>query len=323
MAHRTPSAKPRTARRVTPLVPRLVPPLVPPLGVLLALAVALACGGDRPVTGGGAASTRVLLTDAPFPYDSVAEVNVHIERIEANTSLDTTSASAGWVTVAAPARRFNLLSLQNGATALLGETALPASQYPAVRMTIDADRSDVVDVRGRRVAVTWPRRGTLLLHAHVQTPLDVGARTGSIVIDFDVGRSFLCLTEPCGSTLTFIPWFRAVAAEATGTITGVVTASGGSAVANASVEVIPSEAVGDSADVPVGSAWATGRTDAQGRFTIAYVSPRTYHVRVTAPRGSGLGAVVRRTVEVTLGQTTTLTGLLLPKLGAARGAGTE
>jgi len=41
-----------------------------------------AAGPAGPTRGGSLA--WVFLTDAPFPYDSVASVNVHVVRIEAN-----------------------------------------------------------------------------------------------------------------------------------------------------------------------------------------------------------------------------------------------
>src|SRR5512138_3082065 len=84
---------------------------------LTALAATLAaCGDATPLTSAPGTETSVLLTDAPFPYDSVTRVDVFIERIEASTSGDTTGNSGSWVTVAEPKRTFNLLDLQNGQT---------------------------------------------------------------------------------------------------------------------------------------------------------------------------------------------------------------
>ena len=44
---------------------------------------------------------RVLLTDAPFPYDSVASVNVYVASIDASSDIDTTGGGT-WVRVATP-----------------------------------------------------------------------------------------------------------------------------------------------------------------------------------------------------------------------------
>src|SRR5215216_5214178 len=106
---------------------------------------AAACSDGGPPSGTRSAGTRILLTDAPFPYDSIAQVNLYIERLEASASQDTTLGIQPWVTVAEPKKVFNLLDYQNGATALLGEATIPNGKYRMLRMTIDAGRSSLVD----------------------------------------------------------------------------------------------------------------------------------------------------------------------------------
>jgi len=59
---------------------------------------------------------RVLLTDAPFPYDSVASVNVYVASIDASSDLDTTGGGE-WVRVATPDRAFDLPSSTRSNTA--------------------------------------------------------------------------------------------------------------------------------------------------------------------------------------------------------------
>src|SRR5256885_1244872 len=56
----------------------------------------------------GKSLARVLLTDAPFPYDSVARVNVYVASIDASSDLDTTGGGQ-WVRAATPARAFDVL----------------------------------------------------------------------------------------------------------------------------------------------------------------------------------------------------------------------
>jgi len=58
---------------------------------------------------------KVLLTDAPFPYDSITSVNLYIVRIEASAQMDTTGGT--WVVFAEPRQSFDLLQLQQGTTA--------------------------------------------------------------------------------------------------------------------------------------------------------------------------------------------------------------
>ncbi len=50
----------------------------------------------------GKPRARVVLTDAPFPYDSVASVNLYVASIAASGDVDTTGGSS---TTTAPHRR--------------------------------------------------------------------------------------------------------------------------------------------------------------------------------------------------------------------------
>jgi hypothetical protein len=287
----------------------------PALCVPFALAFAAmvsACSDSSPTNAPGGGQTSVLLTDAPFPYDSVTRVDVYIERIEASTSADTTGGSGIWVTVAEPKQAFNLIDLQNGETALLGSARLPIGKYKALRMTLDTRKSSVTAINGP-MGVDWGfSAGTPVLYAYVEQPIDVGDGTGSIVIDFDVGRSFLCPGAFCTGTLTFSPVFRAVNTAASGSIAGVVrgqTAAGGSApVANAAVTVLagdPSRSRFEWRTV------ATGKTDAQGRYAITYLLPAVYIVHVDAPRGARLIGADVPNVTVTGGKQTTAPELTL------------
>src|SRR5438876_1505398 len=140
----------------------------------------------------GQPPVRVSLTDAPFPYDSVASVNVYVVRIEANAVPDTTGGGAGqWVLIAEPRKSFDLLTLQQGSTAFVGQGELPAGQYHAIRMTIDTSLSSVVWNSGLRARVNWQNWSGSTeepLYALVEYPVNVPTDGAEIVIDFDVGR---------------------------------------------------------------------------------------------------------------------------------------
>src|SRR5215211_4679841 len=94
--------------------------------LMLVGALALgACGDDGGKSPTGARKKiSVYLTDAPFPYDSVARVDVHVVSIALTTISDTTSANTDWVTVATPDKTYNLLDLQDGTASRLAETQL-------------------------------------------------------------------------------------------------------------------------------------------------------------------------------------------------------
>jgi len=267
---------------------------------------------------------RVLLTDAPFPYDSVASVNVYVVSIDASSGLDT-SGGGDWVRVASPEKTFDLLTLQHGTTAFLGEGELDARQYRAIRMVIDADKSSIVYNNGAPPPVhwPWPGSGAITMYALVEEPLDFSAPAiaasgeAVIVIDFDVGRSFLY--DYFGTKeFTVLPWLRAVNSAATGALEGTVTAdSGGQSrpIKNANVTLYS----GDPRQPP--STWyaaATGRSDDTGYYKVAFVSAATYIVRIEQPDYPSLGAVVTPNVQVSAGATTRLS-VSLPAAGGSTG----
>lgn len=271
-------------------------------GALALAALPLAGCGDDPTPPGGAGETRIKLTDAPFPYDSVERVELYVVRIAASTQADTADG-AQWVTVATPRRRFDVLALQQGTTALVGSGELPAGSYRAVRMVIDTDSSGIVLRDGSDAQVQWPVAGELALHALVEAPMDVTEAGADIVIDVDLGHSFF---HWGGNRFSFMPVIRAVNEAATGVITGLVTGDpqgDGSVepIANANVSVFRD--VGNSFELVAMS--ATGRTDAQGRYRIAFLMPDDYIVVVETPHIYALGPSESRGIVVTAGATTT------------------
>ena len=265
---------------------------------------AIACS-DAPLSG-GAGHTRVYLTDAPFPFGSISQVNVYIARIEASASTDTTGLTpASWVTIATPERTFNLLDFQGGATTLLGEAELPADKYAAVRIVINTSRSSVVRTDGSQADVHWPISGDFALYAIVEPALNVTNAGAQIVLDFDVGRTFV----PDGTGgFYLLPWIRAVNEDGTGAIHGTVTATGieGDTIpfVNAAVSVFAAPDSGSPiawmrTALPLG----TGHTDAQGHYTVAYLPAGYYSVVATDPAFPQRSGTIFQTRVTVGGQT--------------------
>ena len=283
--------------------------------ILRASLVALAAAACSDISGGGG-RTQVLLTDSPFPYDSIEAVNVYVARIEVSTTSDTSGSDPQvWTTVATPERVFNMLDLQNGSSALLGESDLAAAQYAAVRMVINTSRSSIVRHDGSQAAVQWPVAGELMLYALVEQPLMITAGAGGrIVIDFDVGRSFLAN----GASFTFIPYIRAVNDAATGTISGTV----GFAPSLASMRRVNTaiEVYRDFGGGSCCSLFATGHTDDQGRFTIPLLAGGQYRVDAYPPDYPWMRASVAG-ITVTIGQTTTVNPVIGPDSTGGGGGG--
>ncbi|OLD85561.1 MAG: hypothetical protein AUG85_13305 [Gemmatimonadetes bacterium 13_1_20CM_4_66_11] len=147
--------------------------------VFAAATIAAACYQDEalpasPMTAG--AKAKVFLTDAPFPFDSVQSVQVYVVSIALSTHPDTgTSAdSMHWVTVAAPHRQIDLLTLQQGLTDSLGIGQVTADQYKAVLVTLNVDSSAGIRFKnGSQAVVQWNGSGLESYGSFVEAPINV------------------------------------------------------------------------------------------------------------------------------------------------------
>ncbi len=284
------------------------------------LAVALSLAGcyqdDTTVTAPPRLRPRVTvrLTDAPFPYDSVSSVNLHVVRIEASTQMDTSGGD--WVVIAEPRQTFDLLQLQQGTTAILGEGQIPAGEYHAIRMTIDTSLSSIRSPAGQ-IPVNWNNysgSNEMPLYASVDYPVNVSSEGAEIVIDFDLGRSFRWAYYGTGE-FTLFPWLRALSSAATGTIAGTVTTN-----YNGPIEPVPNASVTVCSRSPCDSESATnvvasGRSDNAGRYKVAFVRAGTYTVRIERADHPWLDPVTTPTVQVTTADTATLS-VVLPQAGS-------
>ncbi|MDO8458016.1 MAG: DUF4382 domain-containing protein, partial [Burkholderiaceae bacterium] len=132
------------------------------LGSLLVASLA-ACGG-----GGGGTSVaesgtlRLALTDAPAcGYDAV---NVTIQKVRVHQSSSASDNDGGWSEIDLnPARRVNLLDLQNGLLEELGEMPLPTGKYTQLRLVLADNKpgdkqlaNSVIPVGGTEVPLETP-----------------------------------------------------------------------------------------------------------------------------------------------------------------------
>jgi hypothetical protein len=261
---------------------------LPGVALLAAGLAVAACTASEigPAGPDGRGSTAVFLTDAPFPFDRIARVDIHISAIALSPRADTSEGLPEWVTVATPERTFNLLDLQNGTTALLGEAEVPPGQYRAVRVTFDPERSRMTDRDGDHPTIDWQAKGDVpSLFGLVEEPMAIDENGEDIVIDFDLGRSFLPDSGTNG--FLFVPFLRAITRAGSGGIQGtLVNAETGDPIPLAAVSI---HYAFDSVST-VGPLVATSRADQSGAFTASFLRPGRYTVlpedqarRITAP----------------------------------------
>lgn len=157
----------------------------------------------------GTGTVVVKLTDAPFSTDSVKSVDIFVVRVDARTGdadsaatdhalSSDSAASNGWATLASPNASFNLLSLQDGITAALGQASIPAGSYSGLRLIIDPSQSSVTLKNGLKLtstsspSVTFPSAARSGLKIVLSKPVEVvEGTTTALLIDFDVNSSFV------------------------------------------------------------------------------------------------------------------------------------
>ena len=171
--------------------------------------MAAACSDSTGVNSSNVGTLMVRLTDAPFLSDSVQSVDIYIVRVDArqagvddagaDSNLDdNASANDGWKTVATPNASINLLSLQNGVAATLGQATLTAGMYNGFRLIIDPSKSSIT-LKGGQVlnggttpGVTFPSASRSGIKIVVTDPVQItGGTTTALLVDFNVDDSFV------------------------------------------------------------------------------------------------------------------------------------
>ena len=302
------------------------------LRVAIPLIAAAACSvyTDTPLTADPTA-TRVFLTDAPFPYDRLARVDLYVVSVSGSLSPDTSAGGGAFVTLATPNRRIDVLALQGGVTEQLGALKLAAGVITAVRMVIDTDSSSLTLTDGRILTSTsspgiqWQSSaGRPLLNAVVFDTIKV-VDSGTVVIDFDVGAAFIPVqvVSPGSTDSSFIfsPVITAKDGRRSGSISGVVRAgsASGTPIANASIQLyLPTSGL---AAENTWSVVGHARTDATGAFIMPYVirsafwrngTGLAYNLSVDPPAGTARTRQVLTNISVTAGQASALGTIVLP-----------
>lgn len=170
--------------------------------LLLSLTLLISCSDDTNTSSSETGRLSVKLTDAPFPYDLVAEANVTVFKIEARLKSDDEYATdnsdddlqgerdSEFIILMEEEVDVNLLKLTNGVTAQMADLDVPVGTYDLVR----------VYVRGTNVVLTDGRVFDLKVPSGEQTGIKIfikpgltvtGGISSDLLLDFDVSKSFV------------------------------------------------------------------------------------------------------------------------------------
>ena len=190
------------------------------LGMLLISIAGLAgCGGDaaRRVSGSsGMGHVRLLLTDAPSPYEAI---NLVVREV----SIHRAGNDAGWEVIQSGTATYDLLQLRNGLFATLGVAPVPAGHYTQIRLKLDPGSNVVVGGITYPLFIPSGEQSGYKLVGEFDVPADDSVE---VLLDLDGARS---IHQTGNGRYMLRPTARIAIVEFTGSIAGAIAPAGASA----------------------------------------------------------------------------------------------
>lgn len=241
------------------------------------------------------------LTDAPFPFDLVAEANVTIFKVEAklqddddeedensedsSDAMDSTDDSdsadddamddddedSSFVVLMEEEIRVNLLELTNGTTQQLADLEVPAGRYKEIRVFVKD--AEVVLTDGSTFDLSVPSGSSSGIKLKLRPSVVVdGAIPTDLLLDFDVSRSFVAqgnsMTLEGINSFIFKPVIKVSVDRETGSLLGKVATLAGESevpVHGAEITIIAGDTIN-----------TTAFSDLDGSYKIMGLSPGMY-----------------------------------------------
>jgi hypothetical protein len=239
------------------------------LVVSLLVALVTGCSGGADV---GTGTLAVSLTDAPAcGFD---KVYVTVNKVRVHQRYSASDKDAGWTDIPLnPARKIDLLSLNNGALDNLGEAPLPAGHYTQLRLVLDPNTSgglanSVVPTGGVETALVTPsavQSGIKLIN---EFDVASGQRV-DLMLDFNACKSIVLRGKGTGNvTYALKPVIKVIPFALNG-IDGFVD----TAMLNSNVMVTAQQN---------GVVVQSTAPKANGEFFLTRLAPGNYDVVITA-----------------------------------------
>ncbi|MGB5661652.1 DUF4382 domain-containing protein [Eudoraea sp.] len=229
----------------------------------------------------------VHLTDAPFPYALISEANVTIFKVDARYKGDSMEGDENnddngnsFIVLMEEERDFNLLTLTNGITETLVDINVPTGSYDLIRIYVKG--INVVLKDGSTFDLKVPSGEQTGIKVFVKPSINVSGEISSdLLLDFDVGRSFIPkgnIKNISGITgFNFKPVIKASNMSFAGTLSGLVSTKMEDSeiivLENAMVSVYEA---GTLEEEPI----MTAATDKDGKYTIMGLNAGSYDVVV-------------------------------------------
>jgi hypothetical protein len=275
--------------------------LTAPFVILIVIFSVFSCSNDNP-NDSDVGQISVKITDAPFPINMVEYAEVTINKVEIRSAASEDESSYMTLTDEDFSATFDLLLLQNGATANLIEMDIPVGSYDLVRLHVDT--AEVKVIGGDVYYLKVPSGSQTGIKVFVNQPIEVvGGLSAELLLDFDINRSFVVQGNPGTPAgingFNFTPVIRAVNQSETGRISGYVRNNSEEVITGATVytEIAPEDTL-----------FTT--TDVDGFYALVGLDPGPYFV--TAQEAAH-DTVKVENIEVVIGNNTEQGFELTPK----------
>jgi hypothetical protein len=166
-----------------------------------------------PIDGQGSQGRlKVLMTDDPATFDAVNIVVTQVQVHKAGAD-----SLSGWITLDSTTRTYDLLTLTNGASAVLGDGLLDAGKYTQIRLIIGEGSTVVVGGQTFQLKIPSGMQSGLKLNHQ----FEIHANTlYELMIDFNASRS---IHKDGPGTYILTPVIRVEAVQSSGSISGTVS----------------------------------------------------------------------------------------------------
>ncbi len=181
--------------------------------IIVGLLFAGGCSDKKSTSSDNSTGTlKIHLADGPGYFD---KVNVTFSEVSVNSRRD--SSQESWIVIKGEQQTFDLLTLSNGITSVIGEKQLDPGEYGQIRLKLT--KAEVV-VGGVTYPLDVPSGSTSGLKLGTGFTIEPGITT-EIVVDFDAARSIHTMGNKKEYKLN--PMLRLIVKASSGSISGKVT----------------------------------------------------------------------------------------------------
>jgi hypothetical protein len=211
------------------------------LGIISALAIIFSTGCQDVDNNDQQGHLVIKLTDAPFPFDTIAAATVNISKVEIRKVSEGDEDEYPFISLPVEHMNFNLLDLRNGITTDLVDMEIEPGNYDLIRVYVDEAGLEIKG--GDAYSLKVPSGSQTGIKIFIAPALHVaGGLTSEVLLDFSVEKSFVLkgnMYTPAGiKGFNFKPVIRAVNNTTAGTVEGLVTDTASVLLEEASVWII-------------------------------------------------------------------------------------